>query len=206
METVRSFPHAIMKNSNDFIMLRVTGDRPEVVTLIDKKKHPGMALDDALSAGYGFSYMQEYALYHAQPLHPSSIVRHSELFGTEHPPQEYFVVMKKSAYQKLAMQMLIKLGNKERESFLLQWPEKKALRGDYTKKDSSSRRCVERIIENAGLASDQIHEVMDNMVAAENYELAAALRDIITEGRIGYVGQEQQRRGGSAPSSGKRVP
>lgn len=171
-------------------MIRIPANHHNVVKL-QAKNDPGKALDKALSDRHQLNREDDYYVYQV----------HSKSQETwRDPPEEYMVVMKRNAYQLLAINMLANLTNAEVENYLI--PGAASQHAKYVDKSSDQRQCVERIVKNAELTEGQIQPVTRIASDKSQFELAAALQDVAQQ-HARHVAQLKRRR--SPPPGASRA-
>ena len=191
---VTSLPEKNRQKINDYVMIHIPAE-DRTLARIGMGKSPGLVLDQALADHYKLDYIDQYCLYHVTPTQKAgSIV--TQFVNEADVPLEYVLIMKKTAYQELAMQLLAKFADPDVESMMMPSDISKAsLREGYATIGSPQRKLMAKVIGNTGLTVGALRSVTADLWNRGNEKLATALRDIATA-LNGHAARQDERRSG----------
>ncbi|MFO0389826.1 MAG: hypothetical protein ACK502_08945 [Alphaproteobacteria bacterium] len=173
-------PDGVLTNPDKYIMVHVPHKSEDVAPLAGLNVQPGYVLDDQLKDRYGLAARDDYAVYHVR--HPKSkmgIVL--QLFSSAMPPDEYTIVVSRSAYKRLAVTLLEKLANLNQAKEIFSAPSAASLKQDYKNPQSAAVAKIRAVVENANLDQAELVAIIDRAVINEQYEFAAAMREIAAD-------------------------
>ncbi len=176
---IHQLPLDVINYASNYVMLHVPVDAPELEGLKPFRKDVGELFTEQLQKRYGLAERHNYTVYHVA--HPQSKLKElgKKLIMMD-PTNEYTLVFSRAAYKRLAIGMLEKLASGNADKLWNSEARGQAA-SEYKDPNSPTYAHLKAIVENARLDADDVRTVIEAALKQNNYEFAAAMREIAAE-------------------------